>query len=32
MKLKKLIESVYEENEITEEEFLSDVSNYSSFG
>lgn len=32
MKLKKLIENVYEENEINEEEFLNDVSNYSSFG
>ena len=32
MKLKKLIESVFEENEINEEEFLSDVANYNQFG
>ena len=32
MKLRKLIENIYEENEINEEEFLNDVSNYSSFG
>ena len=32
MKLKKLIENVFEENEINEEEFLSDVANYNQFG
>ena len=32
MKLKKIIENVFEENEINEEEFLSDVANYNQFG
>ena len=32
MKLKKLIENVFEENELNEEEFLSDVANYNQFG
>ena len=32
MKLKKLIENVFEENELNEEEFLSNVANYNQFG
>ena len=32
MKLKKLIENVFEENELNEKEFLSDVANYNQFG
>ena len=32
MKLKKIIENVFEENELNEEEFLSDVANYNQFG
>jgi hypothetical protein len=32
LKLKNLIESIVEENELNEEEFLSDVANYNKFG